>query len=79
MITTLKKLLSLLILYYNAKYGSVVSTQRFIKSLAGKYKVLTISSGEERSNKLVLPTFYIPFAKKIMRKHGMVFTWPNKK
>ncbi len=59
--------------------GGVVSTRRFIDYFKKSDDLTIISTGKAEENKLVLPAFYVPFAKKQMQEMDFLFAWPNKK
>ena len=47
--------------------------------LKARHKVTVISTGKAESGKIVLPQFYLPFAKKQMLEMGFLFAWPKHK
>ena len=50
---------------YDSHGGGLVSTKRFTESLRKHgHKVTVISTGKSDKNKVVLKSFYVPFAKK---------------
>jgi len=61
------------------KSGGVVTTRRFINHLTLTDELIVVSSGKKEVNKVVFPTFYLPFAKKQMQEMDFLFVWPNKK
>ena len=60
------------------KSGGVISARRLIEYLKSRHHLTIISTGKEEENKIVLPQFYLPFAKKQMLDMGFLFAWPNK-
>ncbi len=60
------------------KSGGVISARRLTDYLKTRHKLTIISTGKEEENKIVLPQFYLPFAKKQMLDMGFLFAWPNK-
>ena len=64
----------------DAANGAVVSTRRFTDLLRAQGHTVTIlAAGEPAPGKVVLPTFYIPFANGIMRKMRLPFAWPSRR
>ncbi len=61
------------------KSGGVVTTRRFIDYLTQTDELIVVSSGKKEVNKVVFPTFYLPFAKKQMQEMDFLFVWPDKK
>ena len=61
------------------KSGGVVSARRLIEYLKSQHHLTIISTGIEEQNKIVLPRFFLPFAKKQMLDMEFLFAWPNKK
>jgi glycosyltransferase involved in cell wall biosynthesis len=61
------------------KSGGVISARRLISFLEKKHNLTVISTGKKEANKIVLPQFYLPFAKKQMTEMGFLFAWPNRK
>ena len=61
------------------KSGGVVSARRLMEYLKIHHDVTVISTGKEEDKKIVLPQFYLPFAKKQMLDMGFLFAWPNKR
>jgi glycosyltransferase involved in cell wall biosynthesis len=60
------------------KSGGVISARRLTDYLKTRHKLTIISTGKEEDHKIVLPQFYLPFAKKQMIDMGFLFAWPNK-
>jgi len=61
----------------DSKGGGIISTKRFIDLLRKEgHEVVVISTGSKENNKVLLPKFYPPFGKKIMKKMKIVFAWP---
>ncbi len=60
------------------KSGGVISAKRLTDYLKTRHKLTIISTGKAEEHKIVLPQFYLPFAKKQMLDMGFVFAWPNK-
>ena len=64
----------------DAANGAVVSTRRFSDLLRAQGHTVTIlAAGAPAPGKVVLPTFYIPFANGIMRKMRLPFAWPSRR
>ena len=61
------------------KSGGVVSARRLTQYLDAHHHLTVISTGIKEQNKVVLPQFYVPFAKKQMLDMGFLFAWPDKK
>lgn len=61
------------------KSGGVVSTRRFIDYFKKSDELTVVSTGKAEKNKIVFPSFYLPFAKKQMQEMDFLFAWPNKK
>lgn len=62
----------------DAANGAVISTRRFTDLLRERGHTVTIlATGAPAPGKVVLPTFYIPFANNIMRKMRLPFAWPT--
>jgi glycosyltransferase involved in cell wall biosynthesis len=62
----------------DAANGAVISTHRFTEMLReGGHTVTILATGTPAPGKVVLPTFYIPFANNIMRKMRLPFAWPT--
>jgi glycosyltransferase involved in cell wall biosynthesis len=60
------------------KSGGVISAKRLTDYLKSRHNLTIISTGKAEKNKIVLPHFYLPFAKKQMLDMGFLFAWPNK-
>ena len=62
----------------DAANGAVISTRRFTDLLRAQGHTVTIlAAGAPAPGKVVLGTFYIPFANNIMRKMRLPFAWPT--
>ncbi len=62
----------------DAANGAVISTRRFTDLLrAHGHAVTILAAGAPVPGKVVLGTFYIPFANDIMRKMRLPFAWPT--
>ena len=63
----------------DAANGGVISTHRFTRMLRDQgHTVTVLAAGRPEPGKVVLPTFYIPFAGDIMRKMRLPFAWPTR-
>ncbi|HRI58749.1 MAG TPA: glycosyltransferase [Saprospiraceae bacterium] len=62
----------------DVRNGAVISTQRFTGMLRKDgHRVTIVSTGEAEVDKVVLKTFYPPFAEGIMRRMNFIFAWPD--
>jgi glycosyltransferase involved in cell wall biosynthesis len=63
--------------YDGIKTGGVYSAHRFIDALKKDHEVTIVTTGEEKPGRIVLPGFYFPFAKNLMKKMGFIFAVPK--
>jgi glycosyltransferase involved in cell wall biosynthesis len=59
--------------------GGILSTQRFVEQLRKRHSVLVVSTGREMPGKAVLPSFYLPFVRRVMERMKFIFAWPSTK
>ena len=63
---------------YDSHGGGLVSTKRFTEALRKRgNKVTVISTGKCDKDKVVLKSFYVPFAKRIMKDMDVAFAVPD--
>ena len=60
------------------KAGGVISARRLIDYLKKHQNLTVISTGDPDKNKIVMPSFYLPFVKNTMQEMGFIFAWPKK-
>lgn len=53
--------------YDDSKNGAVISTKRFVKLLRADHDVSVITTGERDEGKVILPSFYPPGFRKVMK------------
>ena len=63
--------------YDGIKTGGVYSAHRFIDALKKDHEVTIVTTGEEKPGRVVLPGFYLPFVKDLMKKMGFIFAVPK--
>ncbi len=63
--------------YDEASGGGIVSTRRFTALLRRRHDVVVVSTGQPAPGKVVLPGFYVPFARRLMDGMRFVFAWPR--
>lgn len=63
--------------YDGIKTGGVYSAHRFIDALKKDHEVTIVTTGEEKPGRVVLPGFYLPFVKNLMKKMGFIFAVPK--
>lgn len=62
------------------KNGGAMSAQRFVSALRQRMDVTVVTTGEAgdaSEDHVVLPSFYIPGFRKVMREMGFPFAWPG--
>jgi 1,2-diacylglycerol 3-alpha-glucosyltransferase len=64
--------------YDDCKNGAVISTQRFVSLLRKEHDVIVITTGEPAPGKTLLPGFYPPFVKKVMKRMRTPMAYPVK-
>lgn len=65
--------------YDDMRNGAAISLERFVSLLRKTHKVTVVSTGEAHPDKVVVPSFYAPFVKRVMQKMKFVFAWPDDK
>jgi len=65
--------------YDGIKTGGVYSAHRFIDALKKDHEVTIVTTGEPKPGRVVLPGFYFPFVKNLMKKMGFIFAVPKTK
>ena len=63
--------------YDGIKTGGVYSAHRFIDALKKDHEVTIMTTGEAKPDRVVLPGFYFPFSKNLMKKMGFIFAIPK--
>jgi len=61
--------------------GGAVSARRFVAALRRRMDVTVVTTGdpgEARADHLILPSFYVPGFRRVMREMGFPFAWPNR-
>lgn len=61
------------------KSGGVISASRLIDYLKDRHSLTVLTTGKTEDYKIGLPSFYLPFVKKIMQEMGFIFAWPRRK
>ena len=61
------------------KSGGVISASRLIGYLKNRHPLTVLTTGKTEDYKIALPSFYLPFVKKIMQEMGFIFAWPKRK
>jgi 1,2-diacylglycerol 3-alpha-glucosyltransferase len=54
--------------YDDCKNGAAISTKRFVSLLRKEHEVIVISTGKAAPGKTLLPGFYPPFVRKVMKR-----------
>lgn len=65
--------------YDDMKNGAAISMERFISFLKKRHDIKVVTTGQEREDKIVVPSFYVPLVKPIMIKMKFTFGWPERK
>lgn len=65
--------------YDGLKGGGVISARRFVEALGERHDITLITTGEPAPGRVILPGYYIPFAKNLMKKMGFIFAWPDRR
>ncbi|MDD5676687.1 MAG: glycosyltransferase [Kiritimatiellae bacterium] len=64
---------------HESKSGGARSAKRFIGELSRKHDVRVVTTGTPRPGHVVMPGFYVPFARHLMRGMDFAFAWPRGK
>jgi len=62
------------------KNGGAMSARRFVSALRPRMDVTVVTTGEAKAaseDHVLLPSFYVPGFKKVMRDMGFPFAWPK--
>jgi len=62
------------------KNGGAMSARRFVSALRSRMDVTVVTTGEAKkasADHILLPSFYVPGFKKVMRDMGFPFAWPK--
>ena len=63
--------------YDDSKNGAAISTRRFVELLRKEHEVFIISTGDPAPGKVVMPHFYAPVVKKIMKRMNVPLAVPS--
>lgn len=63
--------------YDEGKNGAAISTRRFVEMLRKEHEVLIISTGEPAPGKVVMPRFYAPMWRKVMKRMNVPLAVPS--
>jgi len=63
--------------------GGVMSARRFVAALRRRHRVTVVTTGEasqaSSDDQVILPSFYVPGFRKVMRDNGFPFAWPSRR
>ena len=62
--------------YDDCKNGAAISTRRFVELLRKEHEVCIISTGDPAPGKVVMPRFYAPVVRKIMKRMNVPLAIP---
>jgi glycosyltransferase involved in cell wall biosynthesis len=62
--------------YDDSKNGAAISTRRFVELLRKEHEVFIISTGDPALGKVVMPSFYVPVVRKIMKRMNVPLAVP---
>lgn len=65
-------------IFDGAKMGGVVSARRFVEALRERHEVIVVTTGDPAPGRVVLPGFYVPGFRRVMREMGFPFGWPRR-
>jgi 1,2-diacylglycerol 3-alpha-glucosyltransferase len=63
--------------YDDCKNGAAISTRRFVELLRKEHEVCIISTGDPAPGKVVMPHFYAPVVRKIMKRMNVPLAVPS--
>jgi 1,2-diacylglycerol 3-alpha-glucosyltransferase len=63
--------------YDEGKNGASISTRRFVEMLRKEHEVFIISTGEPAPGKVVMPRFYAPMWRKVMKQMNVPMAVPS--
>ena len=63
----------------DSKSGGVRSAKRLVEVLARTCDVCIVTTGQTQPDRVVVPSFYVPLAGRLMRSMDFVFAWPRDK
>jgi glycosyltransferase involved in cell wall biosynthesis len=63
--------------YDDCKNGAAISTRRFVELLRKEHEVCIISTGDPAPGKVVMPHFYAPIVRKIMKRMNVPLAVPS--
>jgi 1,2-diacylglycerol 3-alpha-glucosyltransferase len=63
--------------YDGGKNGAAISTHRFVELLRKEHEVFIISTGDPAPGKVVMPSFYAPMARKVMKQMNVPMAVPS--
>src|SRR5512140_225728 len=63
--------------YDEGKNGAAISTRRFVELLRKEHEVFIISTGDPAPGKVVMPRFYAPMWRKVMKQMNVPMAVPS--